>query len=112
MRMIARRDRAQRLAFVDIAEPDFDADRYGATHEAMMAQLHAVDDKGQLLIGVDCVAAIYTAVGRGWLVWPLKITLTKPIWRYLYRLFARNRYRTSKLLGLGCDGGTCDLRYR
>ncbi|MBV8465419.1 MAG: DUF393 domain-containing protein [Burkholderiales bacterium] len=111
MRKIAGRDQARRLAFVDIAHPDFDAGRYGTTYEAMMAQLHAVDGAGRLLIGIDCVSAIYTAVGRGWLVWPLKIEQTKPIWRFLYRLFARNRYRASKMLGLRCEGGTCDLRY-
>jgi predicted DCC family thiol-disulfide oxidoreductase YuxK len=112
MARLAARDRANRLGFIDIAQADFEAYAYGTTLHAMLTQVHGVDSKGRLLIGIDCIAVAYTAVGLGWLVWPLKIELTKPIWSRLYQWFARNRYRVSRFMGIGCANGVCGLPRR
>lgn len=112
MRRLASWDRQQRLAYIDMRGADFDATQYGTTLAAMDAELHGLTQDGRLLVGVDAIAAAYEAVDKGWLVWPLKIALVKPLWRRLYRWFARNRYRASRVLGYGCTGEVCSARYK
>lgn len=53
--------------------------------------------------------AAYTLAGRGWMVWPLRVPLLGGLLWYLYRLFARNRYTMSRLLGYTpvCADGVC-----
>lgn len=112
MRRLGELDRHRRLAFLDMHGEGFDAAAYGTTLAAMDAELHGQTADGRILVGIDCIAAAYGAVGRGWLVWPLTVEATKPLWRRLYRLFARNRYRASKLMGYGCGSEACELRLR
>jgi len=57
--------------------------------------LHALDDRGQLLLGLDATHRAWQLVGKGWLYAPLRWRIFKPMadWCYLY--FAKNRYRIS-----------------
>lgn len=112
MGRLGRWDKQGKLAFTDMHSEGFDATRYGTTLAAMDAEIHALTHDGRLLVGIDAIAASYTAVGRGWLVWPLNIQVTKPLWRRVYRWFARNRYRASRYLGYGCADGVCEARFR
>ncbi|PHV12002.1 thiol-disulfide oxidoreductase DCC family protein [Chitinimonas sp. BJB300] len=112
MHRLARWDKHGCLAYIDMHGEGFDAADYGTTLAAMDAELHGLDAQGHLMVGIDAIAAAYTAVGLGWLVWPLKVELTKPLWGRTYRWFARNRYRVSRLMGYRCADGVCDLRFR
>lgn len=106
---LARRDRAGRLAFVDIAAPGFDPAVYGTTLPELQAVLHGVLADGTLVRRVDVFRAAYRAVGLGWLVAPT----TWPGLRWLvdrgYTLFARHRVRLGRLFGRTCDDGACEL---
>lgn len=112
MRRLVHLDKQGRLAYTDMQGEGFDAAIYSTTWAAMDAELHGLTADGRMLIGIDAIAAAYTAVGRGWLVWPLKPQITKPFWSALYRWFARNRYRASRWMGYGCPDGVCSVRYR
>ncbi|WP_087724929.1 thiol-disulfide oxidoreductase DCC family protein [Pandoraea sp. PE-S2T-3] len=105
------RDRAKRLAFVDISAPAFDPAPLGVSLSALNAQMHAWDAEGACLIGIDAIFAAYTLTGRGWLVAPLRVPALRSAARVLYRLFARNRLRVSRWLGVraapDCVDGTC-----
>lgn len=107
MRRLAKWDKHGRLAYIDMHGEGFQAATYGTSLAAMDAELHGLRADGRMLVGIDAIAAAYTAVGLGYLVWPLKPALTKPFWRQLYRWFARNRYRASRLMGYGCTDGLC-----
>lgn len=78
---------------------------------ALDRELHGIRDDGMILVGIDSMLAAYTLVGRGWLVWPLRLRLLRPMLAGLYRRFARNRYRVSRWLGFqpakACANGTC-----
>lgn len=103
--------KAGRLAFVDIAVPGFDPAPLGVTLDALNRELHARTADGKLLVGIDSMVAAYTLAGQGWRVLPLRIRPLRPLLSALYRRFARDRYRVSRLLGLrlppACDGATC-----
>lgn len=101
-------DRAGRLGFVDIAQLDFDPAPLGVTLAALNLALHGLREDGVMLVGTDAILAAYTLAGRGWLVWPLRVRLLRPLMAAAYRSFARNRYRISRWLGLGSGGPACD----
>jgi predicted DCC family thiol-disulfide oxidoreductase YuxK len=113
MRQLMAWDTAGKLAFVDIAGPGFDPSPLGADMAALNREVHGRMDCGKVLVGIDTMLAAYTLVGRGWLVWPLRVRLLRPALAGFYRWFARHRYQISKRLGYrlpaACDGDTCSI---
>ncbi len=113
MRRLSEWDTQRRLAFVDIAEPGFDPSSLGVDMTALNRELHSRTPDGRILIGIDSMLAAYTLVGRGWLVWPLRVPGLRSVLARLYRSFARNRYTLSDVLGYrseqACDGSTCSV---
>jgi predicted DCC family thiol-disulfide oxidoreductase YuxK len=116
MGRLKRWDHARRLAFVDVSLADFKLEQMGVDGVDMAAldrELHSLTAHGRLLVGIDSMLAAYTLVGRAWLVWPLRVRLLRPSLSYLYRAFARNRYRFSRLLGYApprqCEHGVCQM---
>jgi uncharacterized protein YbjT (DUF2867 family)/predicted DCC family thiol-disulfide oxidoreductase YuxK len=100
-------DRARRLAYLDIAAPDFDPGRYGVTMAALMGRMHAVSPERGLLVGMEAIRAAYAAVGFGWLLAITGLPLLRPLCDRLYLAFARHRYAISRWLGMRCDSGAC-----
>ncbi|MES2318893.1 MAG: DUF393 domain-containing protein [Pseudomonadota bacterium] len=110
MRRLAGWDRANRLDYVDIAQPGFDPAHLNAGMEDLSREMYSQTADGKVLVGVESLLAAYTLVGKGWLVWPLRVPLLRDVLSWLYRLFARNRYKMSALLGYkaqSCDAGVC-----
>ena len=108
MAFLRRRDRAGRLAFVDIAEPAFDPRKWGLSLPDLVGRMHAVDVDGRVIDGPEVFRRAYAAVGLGWLMswtaWPGLRTLAD----VGYRLFARIRPRLSRF---EC-GDRCSLAER
>jgi len=104
---------AGRLAFADITVPGFDPAFLGVDMAALNRELHGRRHDGAVLVGIDCMLPAYTLVGRGWLVWPLRIPVLRPLLARAYRWFARHRYAISRRLGIrlppACDGDTCGI---
>lgn len=108
-------DKLKRLAFVDIAEAGFDSASLGVDMAALDRELHSRTADGAILVGIDSMLAAYTLVGKAWYVFPLRIKPLRPLLLHLYRKFARNRYRLSRLMGYQlqprsqprCDAGVC-----
>ena len=112
MRRLAGWDRHCVLAFTDIAQPGFDPARLNASLAQLNLEMHGQRADGQVLVGIDSMLAAYTLVGKGPLVWPLRVPLLRDGLAWLYRLFARNRYRMSALLGYKappCEDGVCGI---
>lgn len=103
MAFIRRRDRQGAIQFTDIAAPQFRAETYGVTHDALMAQLHARLADGTWLRGVEVFRRLYAAIGFGPLVRLTRLPLVSQLLDVLYVRFARNRLR---LTGR-CTAETC-----
>jgi len=104
--LLRRLDRGRgRLELVDIASPDFDAARYGATRDAVMGHIHGLLPDGTLVSGMEVFRRAWAAVGLGWLLawtrWPVFRQITDAA----YRLFARYRLRLTGRAG--CETGAC-----
>jgi len=114
MARLRRWDQRHQLAFVDIAQPGFDPAHLGATMDELNLEMYSQAADGTVYAGIDSLLAAYTATGRGYLVAPLRVPFLRPPLAYLYRLFARNRYRMSRLLGYKltpvCEDGVCAHR--
>jgi predicted DCC family thiol-disulfide oxidoreductase YuxK len=122
----ARNDRGL-LQFVDISAPDFDPAPYGASLEAMNAEIHALCADGRLLKGVQVLRLAYEAAGLGWLMRPVGFGPLRGISERAYRVFARHRRPISRaaapLIGFvramrarrmngrmqQCAGGACSV---
>jgi predicted DCC family thiol-disulfide oxidoreductase YuxK len=106
-------NRTGHLAFVDIAEAGFDPIALGVDMAALDRELYSQTAAGEVLVGIDSMLAAYTLVGKGWLVFPLRIKTLRPLLADLYRKFARNRYRISRWIGYKpvsrCDEGICKM---
>lgn len=112
MALLAEWDRAGRLDFVDIAQAGFDPAHLGASMAELNRQMYSRTAQGEVLVGIDSMLAAYPLVGRGALVWPLRVPLLRSVLSWCYRLFAHHRYTMSKLLGYKaplCDDGVCGL---
>lgn len=118
------------LRFIDIAAPGFDPARYGATIDALNAEIHGVRPDGSLIRGVQVLRLAYGAVGLGWALRPTGWPALRPVFDVAYRVFARHRQAISRtaapLIGTirairaqkagrtnermrRCAGGVCDV---
>ena len=112
MMRLAGWDQQQRLAFVDIAQPGFDPSHLGLSMAILNREMASRTAAGQVFLGVDSMLAAYPLVGRGWLVWPLRVPGLRQVLTFLYRQFARHRYAMSRILGYkmpACADGVCGL---
>lgn len=103
---LRHRDRAGRLAFVDISTPGFDLAVHwpdaasGASPNVfdLNAALHGIGANGTVYTGVETIRLAYAAVGLGWLWAPTGWPVLRPVFDVAYRVFARHRYAISARL--------------
>jgi predicted DCC family thiol-disulfide oxidoreductase YuxK len=102
--MLRALDPSGRLRFVSLHDPVVARDFPELTPEAMMKEMYLVDRSGRARAGAEAVRYLSQRLP---LLWPLAVPLhvpgSLPVWRWLYQLIARNRYR----LAGTCDEGTC-----
>ncbi|MBL0730372.1 thiol-disulfide oxidoreductase DCC family protein [Piscinibacter sp. HJYY11] len=99
----ARND-AGRLVFVDISAPGFDPTPFGASLEAMDAEIHALRADGQLMKGVQVLRLAYEAVDLGWVMRPVGWGPLRGPADVAYRVFARHRRTISRAAAPLIDG--------
>ena len=109
IRALRRLDRKGRLAFEDIAAPDFDARRYGLDQATVMARIHGVLADGTVVEGLELFRRAYGAVGLGWLLAPSRWPILSRLFEAAYDWFARNRLRLTGRAGEDCADGRCAL---
>lgn len=94
-----------RLEFIDIHAPDFDPNKYGVTHEALMGRLHGITEDGRIIKGVETLLASYRAVNWWWIYLPLA-SVPRLVADSAYAWFADHRHAISKRFG-GLFGSVC-----
>ncbi|MGR5232698.1 thiol-disulfide oxidoreductase DCC family protein [Vibrio rotiferianus] len=97
MEALKQRDAEQQIKIINIYSDAF-ADYPQFDPEQANTILHALNQKGELLLGLDVTHRAWQLVGRGWLYAPLRWRVVKPVADWLYLKFAKNRYRVSYLL--------------
>ncbi|MGI9176530.1 MAG: thiol-disulfide oxidoreductase DCC family protein [Pirellulales bacterium] len=104
--LLRRLDVFHRLAFRSLHDPDLPQDYPELPPDELMEEMVVVDTRGRVWRGA---AAVRHLSCRLVALWPLAIPLhlpgSMPLWTWLYRLVARNRYR----LAGSCNDGSCRL---
>jgi len=101
--MLRRRDRNDRIRFVDIAAGDFDAHEVGIAMETLMARMHGRLPDGTIVEGIEVFRRMYGAVGFGWAVGLSRLPVVSQLLDVAYARFAKHRLR---LTGR-CEGDVC-----
>lgn len=109
VRLLRRRNALGRLAFEDIAAPEFDPAQYGLTIDDVVGSMHAVRRDGSILRGPDVFLEAYRHVGLRWLAALLGNRLTRPLVNVGYRVFAAVRPRFSRFDPASCPAGRCKI---
>lgn len=97
------------LAFEDISATGFDPARYGTTRGELMQAMHGVYPDGRIVRALEAFREAYGLVGLGWLLAPTRWPGLRPVFDFLYRLFARYRMPLGSLFGQSCASGACRL---
>lgn len=80
------------VRYIDISSQEFFQFGYrGIDYQTAMKQIHAIDEKGNVLVGIAVFAAIYARSGHWIASTLLRIPWIQTILQPLYRLFAKNR---------------------
>jgi predicted DCC family thiol-disulfide oxidoreductase YuxK len=108
-RWLGALNRAGYLSLEDIAAPGFDPSQYGTTLPALMGTLHGRFPDGRTTHGLETFREAYRAVALGWVLAPTGWPVLKPVFDFLYTLFARYRVRMGGLFGRSCAGDRCAL---
>ena len=106
--ILRRLDSPKRLEFVSLHEPSVAIDYPSLTYDMLMEQIWIVTPKGDKHGGAYAVRYLTRMLPILWPVAPLlHFPFSMPVWRWLYRLIAKYRY---KIAGRNCEeGGTCSL---
>lgn len=104
--ILRRLDLTGRLTFTSLHDPSVAGDFPEIPHEDLLAEMYVVDRKGRTWRGAGAVRYLSRHLVALWpIALPLHLPGTMPLWTWLYRLVARNRYRIAGT----CDEGTCRL---
>lgn len=90
--MLQKMDRHSQIKYVNIAAREYAAKEHGGVdYDTAMAQMHAIDGKGNLLTGLSAFAALYAKSGMTMLSTFLRIPFVRSLLTPAYALFAEKR---------------------
>ncbi len=102
--MLRRFDLLHRLTFTSLHDPSVARDFPEIPREALLEEMFVVDRGGRTWRGAGAVRYLSRRLVALWpLALPLHVPGSMPLWRWLYKLVARNRYRIAGR----CTDGTC-----
>ena len=94
VRFLRGRDRHQRIAFVDIDQPDYTPTDYaGIDYRMAMGRIHALTPNGDVITDIAVFREAYRLIGLGWLYAPTRWPLIAPLANLAYRFWASRRLR-------------------
>lgn len=108
---LANWDRRKTLSFISLHDP-LVSERYpDLTHEQLMEEMVLVDQQGQRYAAAVAFRYLTRKLPRLWILMPLlHIPFSLPLWQWLYRKIARQRYRWNK--DKTCDDDQCSIHVR
>jgi predicted DCC family thiol-disulfide oxidoreductase YuxK len=104
--ILRRLDLTGRLRFRSFHDPDVGAAFPELDPEDLSREMHVVTTAGRSRAGAEAIRYLSRRLPLLWpLALPLHVPGSLPLWRWLYGVVARNRYRIAGR----CDEGTCRL---
>lgn len=102
---LKRFNKQHKLVFQDINATDFKPEAIQLSRAQLMAEIHGQKASGELLKGMAVFRELYTTLGLGWLIGPTAWPILKPLFDFLYRIFAKNRSTVARFFfnDIPCD---------
>ena len=96
VRLLRRRDREGRLAFVDIDASHYDPGLHqGVSYREAMGRIHAIKGDGTILRDVAVFREAYRLIGLGWIYAPTRWPLFGKMADWAYRAWASWRLQVT-----------------
>lgn len=90
--ILKKNENQNKITFIDIASKDFlPNENHNIDYKTAMSQIHAIDAKGNLLVGIPAFAAVYARCQMLVLSTFMRIPFIEFILKPLYKLFAKQR---------------------
>lgn len=90
--ILQKKESQSKIKFVDISSKEFSPfENNNIDYDTAMSQIHAIDGKGNLLVGISAFAAVYARCQLLVTSTLLRIPFIKKTLKPLYTLFAKNR---------------------
>ncbi len=114
---LKRRDADRGLvAFVDIADPNYDAaENGGVDYATAMGRIHAVLPDGTVIRNIEVFRQIYEILGLGWVYAITKLPIVGAIADWLYGIWADKRLAVTgrpnleTIVAQRCEAGRCQI---
>ena len=104
--LLRRLDITGRLQFMSLHDPGVARDFPEIPRDDLLAEMFIVYRQGHTYRGAGAVRYLSRVLVALWpLALPLHVPGSMPLWRWLYGIVARNRYRIAGT----CDEGTCRI---
>ena len=105
--ILKRLDGKRRLRFLSLHDPSVQANYPDLSRDQLMEQMWIVAPNGQKFGGADAVRYLSRRLPMLYPFAPiLHLPFTMPLWRWMYRLVAKYRYR---IAGKNCENGNCSI---
>ena len=99
-----------RLAFVDIADPQFSAEKFGLDRGRVQKYMHTIDESGRIYTGVDSFIQIWNRLpSYRWAVRIAENGFVRPLMDVGYHTFAKIRPLLPQRSRRDCDDGSCNI---
>lgn len=90
--ILKKKDSLTKIKFIDISSKEFSPlENNNIDYNTAMSQIHAIDGKGNLLVGIPAFAAVYARCQLLVTSTLLRISFIKSVLKPLYTLFAKKR---------------------
>lgn len=108
VRFLRKRDKEQKISFIDTSDPEFKAQSFGLPEDRGV-QIHGALPDGRVVKGLEVFRNAYRQVGLGWILAPTGWPVLRPLFDLLYLMFAKNRARIGRILGKNCESENCGV---
>jgi len=90
--MLQKKDSQTKINFIDISSEEFSpSENNNIDYDTAMSQIHAIDGKGNFLVGISAFAAVYASCQLLVISTLMRIPFIKIFLKPLYELFAKKR---------------------
>ncbi|GJD12636.1 Uncharacterized protein mitochondrial [Galdieria sulphuraria] len=80
------------ICFVDISDKCYSSfDNAGIDYKTAMGRIHAIRNDGTVVRDMEVFRVVYDALGIGWIYFPTKLPMIKPVADLVYRIWAKFR---------------------
>lgn len=96
---LKKRTPFEKVQYQDLCLVDENSPVCGLDRQTLMQEIHAVDEDGRILKGMEVIRRMYREAGMSWLLLPTAWPILKPVFDTAYRLFAKHRLRLGRVFG-------------